>query len=152
MDHLLTGLLPAFERDDRIESATEDARDLVLRVGGEPVRVSADAAHGRIVFWAQIRRLFPGETVAAAAASRRYNATLRLESGLTVGLHAKGGVLILGQSIEAEAIEVSTAPEQVLRLRDAIEPARSLFQETLETILREEKDRSSADGASLMRV
>ncbi|MEO9527228.1 hypothetical protein [Roseibium sp.] len=147
-NYLTDTLLPALADDTRIEAIAADADDLVLQIGGDLLRMTQDAEHGRTVFWTDVRILKPGEIGGGAATARRYNDTRQTRTGLTMGFHLKGNALILGRSVDERDPDPERTVALALAMRDGLADARTLLDKVLEETRREEDEtqRASWDG------
>jgi hypothetical protein len=146
MMKLAEDYLPALANDPRVDAVVADTDALVLRMGGEILRVSPDAAHKRTAVWCEVRRLAAGETAAAAVAARRHNARHYETTSAVMGLYVEGHALILGQTLDGE--EIGTVPllDAAAQLRNALGGARELVEETLEEVRREASRRLPVFG------
>ncbi|MEI2384473.1 hypothetical protein [Breoghania sp. JC706] len=145
-------LLAALAADPRVGAVVAEGDDLVLRMDGEILRLTQDTQNGRTVCWADIRILQPSEIAGGAAAARRYNATVQLESGLTMGFFLKGNALVLGKSLDVPEMAPGEAAGVAHRVCDGLRPARALLDAVLEDARCDDRRTLQQGDEALIRV
>lgn len=139
-------LLPHLCNDDRIESATADADEVIVRVDDELLRIACDHEHGRTACWGNVYRLSPGDNAGGAVAALRFNGSPAAQTGLVMGLNRARNTLILGRSVDVVEIGPESVIEMALALRRALPDARALVETVLDELHRNRA--RPFDGAS----
>ncbi|PTW56636.1 hypothetical protein C8N35_11199 [Breoghania corrubedonensis] len=145
-------LFAALAADPHVDAVVAEGDDLVLRMEGEILRLTQDTENGRTVCWADMRKLQPSEIAGGAAAARRYNATLQVDSGLTMGFFLKGNALVLGKSFDVREMPPAEAVGAARRVLDGLSPARALLDAVLEDMHHDESRALQQGDGPLMQV
>lgn len=114
-------------RDSRISSVIPEGDGLLVTIDREPIRVKIDFVHRRTIIWALVRRLRPDEIDLAAAAALHFNEDRFDRDGLVMGLHKVQNILILGRSLDGDAVDEHRLLDALLELSGSIDDARDIF-------------------------
>ena len=148
-------LIADLANHEEVAAVEVDGDDLVMRVRGGAIRISADRDHGRTVIWAPVSQV-PNEAVEdVSAVAQDYNMEYCANSITRMGLFAQKHMLLIGKSIENEEAIPGRIVEEALELLDMLAAARSFVEASLaKKVSRDEAGADVEDvaGAPMMRA
>ena len=124
-------LVEELSRHERIAAVEMNGPDLLLRAGGEVIRVTSDRDHGRTVVWAVVQQVPGGAMAVAAKAALDFNVTCCASIPTTMGLFVEKSVLLLGRSIELAEPGAEEVVSQAFALVGLLEKARAFVDAAL---------------------